>query len=229
MLLAFNFSKICFLIASNVGEISMLFLPIHTFWCRNSAIKSLLLSRGIIISLHRNLLQVIPSSLKLMYQLMVSKEKKKSGQWPNPNSNTTHYSLKATLPITAQVCKAKQTPSPPAQSALVSSKAESSPNANICCAGVLYNIWHQSSNFVISPRSNNFLCATARQCLSKPTSRPSSARRWKGCIEFSAPQPLGLQDAERAACEAVGSRTHKCSGVLKRCAGHAYWMMTMRL
>lgn len=27
-----------------------------------------------------------------------------------------------------------------------------------------YNIWHQSSNFVISPRSNNFLCATARQC-----------------------------------------------------------------
>lgn len=28
-----------------------------------------------------------------------------------------------------------------------------------------YNIWHQSSNFVISPRSNNFLCATARQCV----------------------------------------------------------------
>lgn len=76
MLLAFNFSKICFLIASNVGEISMLFLPIHTFWYGNSAIKSLVLSRGIIISLHRDLLQVIPSSLMLMYQLMLSKEKK---------------------------------------------------------------------------------------------------------------------------------------------------------
>ena len=28
-----------------------------------------------------------------------------------------------------------------------------------------YNIWHQSSNFVISLRSNNFLRATARQCV----------------------------------------------------------------
>lgn len=112
MLLAFHFSKIRFLIASNVGEISVLFLPIHTFWYGNSAIKSLILSRGIIISLHRNLLQMIPFSLKLLHQLMVSKEKGLG------NDQT----LTATLPITAQVWKAKQTPSPPAQSALVSSE-----------------------------------------------------------------------------------------------------------
>lgn len=28
-----------------------------------------------------------------------------------------------------------------------------------------YNVWHQNLNFVISPRSNNFLCATAGQCV----------------------------------------------------------------
>lgn len=84
MLLAFHFSKIRFLIASNVGEISVLFLPIHTFWYGNSAIKSLVLSRGIIISLHRNLLQMIPFSLKLLHQLMVSKEKKKDWAMTKP-------------------------------------------------------------------------------------------------------------------------------------------------
>lgn len=89
-------------------------------------------------------------------QLMASKKKKKSIRpWINSNGNSSHCSTGLEGKVNAFLLHN--------QSLLMA--RQRSLRMQTLAAPASYNIWHQSSNFVISLRSNNFLCGTARQCV----------------------------------------------------------------